>query len=249
MQRTPTSAVKPIATTQSAEHDHLSALSSCHPDSVSPDLQHDPPARLPTRRRRSSQRLPRRLKLPGLPCHETEGCGVDVGEMIPEPSTVVRFARDPGSRDDGWFVALYPHLHRVACVAAPADVDPADLVQDALVKYLQLDDPDRIRSPRAFLTTTIVNLASNHRRSWTRNRAAAARLGRYDNSRPEFPSDLADLLVLPPRQRAVLYLHHIDGLSYDEVGVLVGCTAAAARKAAERGRLRLAEAIAEEENR
>jgi len=169
--------------------------------------------------------------------------------MTPEPSAVVRLSGGQGSRDDGWFVDLYPQLHRVACVAAPADVDPADLVQDALVKYIQLDDHERVRSPRAFLTTTIVNLASNYRRSWTRNRAAVARLGRYDDSRPVFPSDLADLLVLPPRQRAVLYLRHIDGLSYDEVGALVGCTAAAARKASERGRARLAQALAEEENR
>lgn len=28
-------------------------------------------------------------------------------------------------------------------------MDPADLVQDALVKYLQLDDYDDVRSPRA----------------------------------------------------------------------------------------------------
>lgn len=168
-----------------------------------------------------------------------------MGEMHAEPAERFR----PDSRDDSWFDALYPHLHRVACVAAPADVDPDDLVQDALVNYLQLDNPDTVRSPRAFLTTTIVNLASNERRSWSRRRSAVARIGRPDQSRSEFPSDLADLYDLPARERAVLYLHHVYGFPYDQVAELVGCTAAAARKAAERGRTRLAGALTEENDR
>lgn len=168
-----------------------------------------------------------------------------MGEMHAKPPERLR----PHGHDDVWFDALYPHLHRVACVAAPADVDPDDLVQDALVNYLQLGDPTSVRDPRAFLTTTIVNLASNHRRSWTRRRLAVARLGPPDPSQNQFPSDLADLLRLPPRERAALYLHHVDGFPYDQVAELVGCTPAAARKAAERGRTRLAVSLAEEGNR
>jgi RNA polymerase sigma-70 factor, ECF subfamily len=168
-----------------------------------------------------------------------------MGEMHAKRAERLR----PEGHDDGWFGALYPYLHRVACVAAPADVDPDDLVQDALVNYLQLDDPDTVHSPRAFLTTTIVNLASNERRSWFRRRSAVARFGRPDQSRSGFPSDLADLYRLPPRQRAVLYLHYVDGFPYDQIAELVGCTAAAARKAAERGRTRLADALTEDNDR
>lgn len=167
-----------------------------------------------------------------------------MGEMHAEPAE--RLGSD--GRDDGWFGALYPQLHRVACVAAPADVDPDDLVQDALVNYLRLDNPDIVHSPRAFLTTTIVNLAANERRSWSRRRSAVARMSASGHARDNFPSDLADLLALPPRERAVLYLHHVDGLPYDEVAELVGCTPAAARKAAQRGRRRLADTLAEEGN-
>ena len=168
-----------------------------------------------------------------------------MGEMHAKPAERLR----PHGRDDGWFDALYPHLHRVACVAAPADVDPDDLVQDALVKYLQLPDPNHVRSPRAFLTATVVNLASNHRRSWSRQRTALARLGRPAAAHNEFPSDLAELYELPPRERAVLYLHHVDGLPYEQVADFVGCTPAAARKAAERGRNRLAVHISQEGTR
>jgi RNA polymerase sigma factor (sigma-70 family) len=167
-----------------------------------------------------------------------------MGEMHAEPAERLR----PDGRDDGWFDALYPHLHRVACVAAPADVEPDDLVQDALVNYLRLDSPDNVRSPRAFLTATIVNLASNERRSWSRRRSAVARLGPSDHARNHFPSDLADLYHLPPRERAVLYLHLVEGLPYAEVAELIGCSPAAARKASERGRIRLVDTLAEEGN-
>ncbi len=148
---------------------------------------------------------------------------------------------------DAWFGALYPQLHRVACVAAPGDVDPHDLVQTALVRYLELRDRSSVQSPRAFLTKTIVNLASNERRSWSRRRAAVARLGRREDVQNEYPSDLGDLERLPPRERAVLYLHYVDGLPFDDVGNLVGCTGAAARKAAERGRRRLAQVVEEDQ--
>lgn len=157
--------------------------------------------------------------------------------------------RPDGQDDDGWFDALYPHLHRVACVTAPADVEPDDLVQDALVNLLSLADPGRVRDRRAYLTTAIVNLASNHRRSWSRRRAAVARLHVVSGQRDELPSDLADLLALPPRERAALYLHDVEGHSFQEVARMIGCSPAAARKAAERGRSRLADAIAEEHSR
>lgn len=166
--------------------------------------------------------------------------------MNVEAAAVEHLSGGRDRHDDGWFDELYPHLHRVACVAAPTDVDPADLVQDAVVKYLQLGDGDHVRSPRAFLTTTIVNLASNHRRSWSRQRSAIARLGQPVDAHNEYPSDLGDLEQLPPRERAVLYLHYVDGFAFDDVGDLLGCTGAAARKAAERGRRRLGGLIEEE---
>lgn len=168
-----------------------------------------------------------------------------MGEMHAEPAEAPA-PPGPVARNGSWFDALYPHLHRVACVAAPADVD---LVQDALVSLLSLADPDSVRDRRAYLTTSIVHLAANRRRSWSRRRAAVARLQTPVGSHDELPSDLADLLALPPRERAVLYLHHVQGHPYDEVGRLVGCTAAAARKAAERGRSRLADALGEETDR
>jgi RNA polymerase sigma factor (sigma-70 family) len=139
--------------------------------------------------------------------------------------------------DDGWFVDLYPYLHRVAAVAAPADVDPDDLVQDALTGLLQRSLDQQVESPKAYLSQAIVHLASNRRRSWSRQRHAMERMGRADDPVPTaYPSDLDDLDVLSPTDRAVLYLHHVEGHRFDVVAELVGSSPAAVRKRAERAR-------------
>ncbi len=122
-----------------------------------------------------------------------------------------------------------------------------DLVQEALVRYLQRIRSVDITSPRAYLTTTIMHLASTHRRRWVRRNQARARIGPVSEAvGNEYPSDLADLDRLSPMQRAILYLHDVDGRTFDDVAELVGCSPAAARKAAERARHRLSRELEEE---
>jgi RNA polymerase sigma-70 factor (ECF subfamily) len=58
-----------------------------------------------------------------------------------------------------------------------------------------------------------------------------------------YPSDLADLLRLTPKERAVLYLTEVEGYRYAEVGRMLGCSEAAARKRAGRARRRLYAAL------
>ena len=91
----------------------------------------------------------------------------------------------------------------------------------------------------------MVNLASNHRRHshirWRALRSLAASHSEVDES---YPSDLADLEWLSPRQRAVLYLAEVEGYRFNEVAELVGCSEPAARMAASRARRRLREALA-----
>ena len=54
-----------------------------------------------------------------------------------------------------------------------------------------------------------------------------------------YPSDLTDLLHVPPRERAVLYLSEVEGYRYAETGAMLSCSEAAARKRALRARRRL----------
>jgi len=139
---------------------------------------------------------------------------------------------DPGEpRDsedeDALFTRLYPGLRRFAAATGPAEVDPDDLVQEAVARTLRGHRLTDLDDPGAYLRRVIVNLAANQRRGLARWRA------------PQYASDLDDLLRLPPETRAVLYLVGVEGSSYGEAAAALGMTEEAARARASRGRRRL----------
>lgn len=147
---------------------------------------------------------------------------------------------DAGFNDDAAFEAIYPALRRFAAATGPAEIDPDDLVQEAVARTLRHHALADLDDASAYLRRVIVNLASNQRRGLARWRAVLPRLGRSDDgSAPEYSSDLADLLRLPPQTRAVLYLVEVDGCSYAEVAAALGLTEEAARARASRGRRQL----------
>ena len=138
------------------------------------------------------------------------------------------------------FAELYGPLRRFAAVVGPIEVDPDDLLQEAVARVLRRRRLTDLDQPGAYLRRTIVNLASNYRRSLASRRRALARLQTSAvPSEDVYPSDLNELLRLPPRERAVLYLSEVEGYRYAEIGGLLGCSEAAARKRAMRGRRRL----------
>lgn len=144
---------------------------------------------------------------------------------------------------------LYPSLRRFAAVVGPAEVEPDDLVHEALVRVLERTPFTELDAPSAYLRRTMYNLAANHRRSFLRRRRALTRLGSNPPVTPEYPSDVADLLLLSPKARAVLYLTEIEDAPYSEVAELLGCSEVSARKAASRGRRKLRRVLSEEEER
>jgi RNA polymerase sigma-70 factor, ECF subfamily len=147
--------------------------------------------------------------------------------------------------DAGLFASLYPGLRRFAAVSGGGDDDPDDLVQEAVTRTLRALERQgltlaELNNPGAYLRRTIVNLAANRRRSLARLRTAMSRIGRSDEvSLPQYSSDLADLLRIDPRTRAVLFLVEVEDLTYAEAGTLVGVTEEAARARAARARRRL----------
>lgn len=102
--------------------------------------------------------------------------------------------------------------------------------------------------PSAYLRRCICNLAKDTRRSLGRRRrayqkvAAAMSVG-FDES---YPSDCAELLRLPPRGRAILYLQEVEGLRPAEIGNLVGMSETAVRSLSSRSRRRLRRFLSEE---
>lgn len=152
---------------------------------------------------------------------------------------------------DEWQIVddLYPSLRRFAAVAAPSDLDPDDLLQEAMVAVLRSRRLSDLDHPAAYLRKTILALAAGHSRRMGRRRFA---LNRYAASAdpvaaPDYPSDLADLSELSPRERSALYLHEIEGYLFAEIATMLGCSEAAAKKAGSRARRRLAAALTAEE--
>lgn len=138
------------------------------------------------------------------------------------------------------FAELYGPLRRFAAVVGPIEMDPDDLLQEAVARVLRRRRLTDLAEPGAYLRKTMVNLASNQRRSFARERRALTRFGASPQTSGDFyPSDLNQLLGLPPRERAVLYLSEVEGYRYAEIGDLLGCSEAAARKRAMRARRHL----------
>jgi len=146
--------------------------------------------------------------------------------------------------DGRLFTELYHPLRRFAAVVGPIEVDPDDLVQEAVTRVLERHPLAELDHPGAYLRKTMLNLASNHRRRLGRLRTAVVRIGAGAESAGDaYPSDLADLLRLPPKERAVLYLSEVEGYRFAEVGRMLGCSEVAARKRALRARRRLHAAV------
>jgi RNA polymerase sigma-70 factor (ECF subfamily) len=149
--------------------------------------------------------------------------------------------------EDELFRAIYPSLRRFAAVAGSYDIDPDDLVQDAVARALKRGSLTELDHPAAYLRRAILNLASDGRRGRARWRSAMTRRGADPATTPtDYPSDLSHLLALDPGDRAVLFLVFVEGAPYDEVAESLGCTAAAARQRATRARRRLREIVGDE---
>jgi RNA polymerase sigma-70 factor (ECF subfamily) len=139
--------------------------------------------------------------------------------------------------------SLYPSLRKIAAVAGSVDVEPDDLVQEALVRTLRKGPISDLDNPLAFLRKTIVNLASNQRRSLSRKRKAFSRLATEEGWLPSYPADIEATLDLLPRQRAILYLVEVEDVPYAEAAEQLGMTAVAARALANRARKRARAAL------
>jgi RNA polymerase sigma-70 factor (ECF subfamily) len=125
------------------------------------------------------------------------------------------------------------------------DVEPDDLVQEAYAKVLARD-PAQIRDLGPYLRRMVVNLATDERRRFGRAAGAAPMLAVDGSSLDAYPSDLADLLALAPRVRALLYLVEVEGQPIAPAAEAVGMSNANARVALLRARRRLRAELSKE---
>ncbi len=160
-----------------------------------------------------------------------------------DPVTTVEERWDPGQLDA--LRAEYETLRRFAAVIGRWDVEPDDLVQEAYAKVL-VKCPSDIRDLGAYLRRMIVNLATDERRRVGRAATFAPKLATAGASTDSYPSDLSDLLGLPARVRALLYMVEVEGQQIAPAAEAVGMSSGNARVALLRARRRLRAELSEE---
>ena len=144
------------------------------------------------------------------------------------------------------FVDLYPKLRRIAAVAAPSDVEPDDLLQEALARVLRHGELHHLKAPEAYLRRTIINLVSNHNRSKGRERRALTRVAHSTrtSAADPYPSDLAVLDALSPEDRTAVYLADVERLPLAEVADAIGVSVVGTRARLSRARRRMRQVLA-----
>lgn len=144
----------------------------------------------------------------------------------------------PVRTDADVFRAVYPRVRRFAGVVASPGIEPDDLVQEALTKALARGGLTWMDDPTAYLCRSVLNLALNGRRSAGRQKRLLRLLsgGQADAAHADYPSDLADLLVLDQGDRAVLYLADVENVPFAMIAEIVDSREATVRGRASRAR-------------
>ena len=150
----------------------------------------------------------------------------------------VHFERAKPRQESGLAILdeLYPQLRRFAAVLADRDVDPDDLVQDALLATLRRHELHELDNPAAYLKRAMINTVASDRRRKGRWRNLIPRLVTDSQTNDHYPSDLDELDALAPLDRAVLFLVDVERLPHHLAAAELGLTSSAVRKRASRAR-------------
>ena len=141
--------------------------------------------------------------------------------------------------DEATFARLYPALRRFAAVVSPREVDPDDVVQEALARCLRRLERGPIERVDRYVRRIVLNLELSRRRTAGRRRVVDPLLAAAAETRDAYPSDLDPLKGMDPTDRAVLYLTAIEGMTFAEVAEVLGLAEASLRVRASRARRRL----------
>ena len=169
--------------------------------------------------------------------------------MEANPVDVAMASERPAPSDFEVFDSLYPALRRFAAVVADLDMDPDDLVHDALLAVLERRTLSEIDNPQAYLKRTIVNLSSNRRRRAGLWRSLMPKLRESEHAEDSYPSDLGLLDELSPLDRAIVYLGDVEGLGHSAIAEHLGLSDAATRRRASRARAQLRELLHSDERK
>jgi RNA polymerase sigma factor (sigma-70 family) len=134
--------------------------------------------------------------------------------------------------------------------------DADDVAQDACMRALDLEAPDKVRDPVRYVLRIARNLAIDRRRRRVREAALSESLAviEHRSSEPADPERilagkqdlervLAAIALLPPRCREAFTLHRFNGLSYPAIARQMGVSTSMVEKHIAEAMLRLTRAL------
>ena len=151
-------------------------------------------------------------------------------------------------RED-FFRDVYPALRRFAAVVADLDVEPDELVQDALTGFLSIER-DTVRNPLAYLRRAILHasIRERARRTGQRHAQRALRDAHRGPMLPDYPTSARAIVELvAPRDRALLFLLDVERKRVGDAAEVLGITPVVARARASRARRALRQHFHEED--
>lgn len=131
-------------------------------------------------------------------------------------------------------------LFRIAYSYVKNTEDAEDLVQETFVKRLY-KAPDFLSEEheKRWMIRIIVNLSKNHVQSfWHRNRASAEEVPEQADWRLNRQETdlLHEVLELPDKCKAPIYLHYYEGYTCKEIAEILGCKESAIKMRLKKGR-------------
>lgn len=168
------------------------------------------------------------------------------------PRTGMRGSRPPTPMDEARFEAFYrrtagslwAYVYRLTGDAAAAD----DLLQKTFFRFLRTNPAvTSDEHLRRYLFRTATNLAIDHFREAKRERRAeeAATVAEGRTERTELRHDMMRVFgELKPRERALLWLAHVEESNHEEIAEALGLKPKSVRVLLFRARKRLAELLA-----
>jgi RNA polymerase sigma-70 factor (sigma-E family) len=155
-----------------------------------------------------------------------------------------RVARAEGGRMAALYQEHAPDAARLAYLLTGDRALAEDLVHEAFVRlfgrFRDLRNPDAFR---AYLRTTVVNLARSYFRRRRVERAYVEREGRAPEAAPSDPGGRDELWEalrrLQPRQRAAIVLRYYEDLTEAQTAEVLGCAVGTVKSLVSRGLDRL----------
>ncbi len=145
------------------------------------------------------------------------------------------------------YLTLAESLYRIAYYILESEAEAEDAVQELYLKLWKMRDAlDGIQNPKAYATRLLKNQCIDRIRRASREAGA-----QYDSADTQYSPDeridarerldkvLEAVKALPERQRKILILRTVDGLSYEETARLTGCDYLTCRVLLSRARAKL----------